>query len=285
MDVAAVEVLPKALQYSGTLLALGVAGAWWLEGRADAPRAMWSRLPRVARAAAVLLGVGAAARLAAHAVVAFGPADAFAAENLRLLVVDSRWGAGFRWQALAAASVAATSMSLGPSRFRGWPLFSLAAAAAAMAIPLLGHAAGAPSRVALHAAHVVAAGAWLGTLAVFVLTGVGRPQASPADAAADRRLVARFSPVALGAAALVALSGGVAAWAYLDGFTSLATTTYGRALILKLALVGVVAACGLANWRRVRRGDPPDRRVLAVEASLATLVVLVTAALTETEHP
>jgi hypothetical protein len=56
-------------------------------------------------------------------------------------------------------------------------------------------------------------------------------------------------------------------------------------LLIKVALVGGVAACGYVNWRAIRSGRIEPGRAAIVELSLAALVVVVTGALTEIEHP
>ena len=68
------------------------------------------------------------------------------------------------------------------------------------------------------------------------------------------------------------------------------TTTYGRLLLLKLILVGAAAMCGFLNWRRLRALAQNDAGaahpvLVTVEIALAVTIVLVTAVLTETEHP
>jgi len=101
-------------------------------------------------------------------------------------------------------------------------------------------------------------------------------------------LVHAFSPAALAFAAIVALTGLLATWAHL-GFTSaLWTTSYGRTLLLKLAILAALAAAGAWNWKRVKPalGDEAGaarlRRSVRLELGFGVLVLLVTAILVAT---
>ena len=64
--------------------------------------------------------------------------------------------------------------------------------------------------------------------------------------------IARFSPLALGCAVALGLSGAFASWLHIDAIPSLWRTGYGRWLLAKLAAVGVAAAFGAWNWKRSR---------------------------------
>jgi len=103
-------------------------------------------------------------------------------------------------------------------------------------------------------------------------------------------LLRGVSPLALTGATLLLLPGIVMAWSYVGSVSNLWTTTYGQLLTVKLVLFGGIVACGLANWRRFgaeRRGAATAEHLwpVAIEALLAALVVVVTAALTEVAHP
>jgi putative copper export protein len=149
-----------------------------------------------------------------------------------------------------------------------------------VALPLLGHAEGYAVRVALHAVHVIGAGAWLGTLSVVVI--------AVRDKSVRRVLLSRFAPVAWSSAAALAVAGVVMSWWYVGAWSNLWTTSYGETLALKSGLVGGIAACGFVNWQTLRRQPMPNARwrsIVVVEMTLALLVVMVTSVLTETGHP
>jgi copper transport protein len=112
--------------------------------------------------------------------------------------------------------------------------------------------------------HVLAASVWLGGLLALaaVLTLVrGR---------APERAGRRFSNIALGAVLVVAATGLVRAVTELAAFHQLWSTTYGRVLLVKSALLLALVALGFANRRRLR--------LPVVLAELAVLAALVLAA-------
>jgi putative copper export protein len=77
----------------------------------------------------------------------------------------------------------------------------------------------------------------------------------------------------------------------LGGLRNLGTTLYGQLLLLKLFLVADVGACGFANWQALHRAVVSTeswrarRLLVGLEITLAASIVIVTAVLTETEHP
>jgi putative copper resistance protein D len=104
-------------------------------------------------------------------------------------------------------------------------------------------------------------------------------------------MLSEFSPVAFTGAALLLLTGATAAWWYLGELSTLWTTAYGRLLALKLLMAAGAAACGFVNWQALSRpmttsDSPRARRLLVgIEIVFAAAIVIVTAVLTETEHP
>ncbi len=289
----AVEAAGKVGVYAALLLALGACAAhWWLLPRvrgldAGGTDRLSGALRRLLRRAAVCLFAAVTARLWLHTAAAFGWGAMFEWSQLRIIAIDSRWGRSWRWQLLASAAAAGSAWAMRRGRRAGWVVTSIAVAGAMVALPLLGHAAGAPWRVALHTAHVLGGGLWLGTLGVLVLVPVS---------AADRQALLRaFSPLALSGAAVVAPSGLAAAWLYLGSLPALWTTSYGRLLAMKIALVTAAAACGFVNWQRYRRERARARSeaiatsgadgFVPLEVALAVVIVLLTSLLTETAHP
>jgi len=150
-----------------------------------------------------------------------------------------------------------------------------------------GHAAAGAwptARVPLDAAHVAAAGVWLGGLAMLtvaalpaarraissvrpvdarVSVGVGpagavgvaeRPAAPAAEdpARAVTATVARFSAVALGCVAVLVASGLAAAWRQVGELDAITTTRYGQLLLVKAALLGLVLCFAAVSRRQVR---------------------------------
>lgn len=278
------EWLPKAVVYALVQFAIGLAVARRL-ARADggATLALDARLSWLAVVVALALLVALAGRAWVHTATAFGWTDAWVGENLRVIALESRWGARWQIQVAAAALLAVSALATrrGPA---GWSAFGLAVFAVAASLPLLGHAGGSPWRHVVHAAHLLGSGLWLGTLGVVTTLGLSGARAGAADPALGP-LIARFSPVALTAAGIVFLTGVIAAYTYVGSIAALFDSSYGRALLVKLAVVAVIAGCGWRNWQCVRRHESPARSVMTVEWLAAVAAVVVTAVLSETEHP
>lgn len=271
------ESVPKAIAYLATLAYLGAVTAAAL-ARSSHGASFFRLCAGVARIAA-LVGVAALlARAWGHAsLVADGVPDR---ETLARVVLESRWGGRWQWQ--LAAAVAAVALSLFRGLARGaWFGPRLAALAWVVATPLLGHGASTTWQHLTHAAHLAVAGAWLGTVCVLALASRAGHAALPALGG----LIARFSPLALSCAGLAGVSGTLLAVTYVGTFADLGASPYGRWLLLKLFAVGVVGACGFVNWRRTRGGQAPAPGWLQAEALGAVLTAVVTAILTETEHP
>ncbi len=102
--------------------------------------------------------------------------------------------------------------------------------------------------VAADAAHLLAAGAWLGGLVplAFILLGYAgtRPGASPVDV--DGVLM-RFSGMGYGAVATLVGTGLVNGWLLVGSVSSLLHSTYGQILMAKLACFGGMLALAAAN--------------------------------------
>jgi copper transport protein len=138
------------------------------------------------------------------------------------------------------------------------------AVALAATWPLAGHSSvgiQVPLAVAADAAHLLAMAIWVGGLALLtgvVLRGARVPGRRVRDgAAADRAAgdgvaaaaaVARFSPIALGCVAALGATGIYQAWRQVGTWQALATTDYGRLILLKTA--GLCALVGLGAYSR-----------------------------------
>ena len=135
--------------------------------------------------------------------------------------------------------------------------------------------------------HVIAGGVWLGGLVVLTDTLVRRKRAGTQLDAAPMGL--RFSRVATAAVVAVGGAGLALTLAIIDDPGDIVSTTWGRLLLVKVALVLVAAAIGAYNHFVVvpRMGRAPgsaeDRatlgRTVTIEAALLLTVVVVTAAL------
>jgi putative copper export protein len=139
--------------------------------------------------------------------------------------------------------------------------------------------------------HVLTAGAWVGTLAVLLFDALPAFAGDVTNASYTAATIDTFSPFALIAATIVALTGAGNALMHFDRVDQLWSTDYGLVLLLKLALVIAVVIAGAYNWRvtrpRLRAGDPVTRlrRSAGIELTFAVLVLLATAVLTGMARP
>lgn len=172
----------------------------------------------------------------------------------------------------------------------GWPV-----AALGVVVGLLRWALFAQWTRLINPMHALAGGLWIGTL--FYLLAAGLPEAMRATRTTERRealtarLIGAFSPLALGAAATLALFGSITAWRHLKHLRALWSTPYGIALIVKLCAVAGVVGLGAWNWKRVkpRLGAEGGARALRssarAEVLVAAVVLLITAVLVALPSP
>jgi copper transport protein len=318
----------RAIQYGAIALALGVLAvlllAWLPALRATAgasgawraaSAAFAERLRRVLIAGAAAGALSAGAALVLQAATAEGT-SAWAALDGMAEVLDTRFGlvwglGGVAWLlvlGLAAASPAALP-ALRPATVgaAGTALPAPRAWTAALAAPILllallpglgGHA-GVQDPVALllpaNVVHVLAAGAWIGGLAVLV---AALPAATGRLEPADRtRLLSatllRFSTVALLSVAALLAGGILQSVLELGAVDDLWDTAFGRAVLIKSVLVLSLIGLGAVNRRRTlpavaraaREGAAPGpagavlRQTLRMEVALGAAALAVTGAL------
>lgn len=291
------------VQFLALLLVIGAvafryAVLHFLRGRhpAGSPLAIDARrgAAGVGRAGAVLLAVTAVLRLYAQSYALHGGANALNPSLVGTMLVRTLWGWGWVLQVVGVL-LALVGFLRARRGDGGWTLAAIGAVALALTPALSGHAASVPDisglTIAADTLHVIGAGGWLGSL--LVLVGVGVPAALRLASEEERGpaiadLVNAFSPTALIFAGVVGLTGVLAAWVHLGSIPALWQTDYGRTLIVKLAVLSVVAGTGAYNWLRVRPalGDPEGgrriRRSGMVELGVGVLVLLVTAVLVAT---
>jgi putative copper export protein len=256
---------------------------------------------KTAYAASLLLLLGALGRISAQLAVFRDPFEPLGSE-LALLLEATTWGKAWMAQvalgltaALLFARVAralARGRGVGPT----WCAAAIASAGLAFVPAFSGHAFGTQDlrvlAVASDGVHVLAASAWLGTLAVIArVTVVSRRRGAAVGRPRLVSWIARFSPLALGCAAVTVASGVFAAWLHLDAVSSLWLSTYGRRLLLKMGVLSVIIGLGAYNWKRSRgrieaAGDPARLPgTVAWELAAALGILLVTALLVDTPMP
>jgi len=317
VSLAFLGVLSRWAVFSGLLIAVGaVAFDLWIirgdassapegereddseGGRPFAPAAVAGRLAMVAAGVLIL---GSAGRLAAEIAVFRDPFESWGSE-LNLLVTGTSFGRAWMLQfGLGAFACLAFSRASKSRRPAGGPtlpwLFALLATLALAFTPAFsGHAAGSANlrvlAISSDVAHVVAGGAWLGTLGVIAwVASRARAHGEPIPRTLLIGWVARFSPMALVCAAVLGVTGVLAAWLHLDAFSSLWASPYGQRLLIKLGVLGVILGFGAYNWKqsrgRIAVSADPARLPGSVGAELAAglAILLVTAILVTTPPP
>jgi putative copper export protein len=175
-------------------------------------------------------------------------------------------------------------------RSAGWAIAAVCILIAVLQPLYTGRGAG-----KVNAVHILAASTWIGTLLVLTIIGI-RGVIRSASGGSQRaqlvgELVNSFSPLALTAASIVALTGLTTAWMHLKRWSSLWTTSYGITLVVKLIFVAIVVALGAWNWRRVRPSlggegtEQKIRRSATMELAVAGLVLLATSVLVTLPSP
>lgn len=195
------------------------------------------------------LALLAFARLWAQWITLGGSEAGSFAELMRPMIFETYWGGALIAQAVLAL-IGAHAFAVVPRR-GAWSRATVATILLSLTPAFSGHAI-AESRpvigVILDSIHVLAAGAWLGTLIVLVAIAVPLLRDATARAALHG-LLARFSRIALLSAAALTLTGVYAAWVNVGSWHALWSTPYGDALVRKLWAVVVVAGLGAMNWR------------------------------------
>jgi len=276
----------RFLDFALLLLVAGgaVVVAWPL---AAAPPLLRSRLLTLLAAWAGTLIVVALAGIVLQGAKAggYGLGDALGWNSISA-VLDTRFGRAWSFQAAAAALALLLALAA-RTRPGLLPAFVAAGGALVMAPSLSGHA-GSGSRLAAVAdlAHLAAAAVWTGGLAV-VFVALLTAGAARWELAATA--VPRFSRLAVASVAVLITAGVVNAYEELDSWSELWETTYGRLLLVKLALVVPLLALGAYNNRysvprlRSAAASPGERRRFlrsaAGELALVVGIVAVTAAL------
>jgi putative copper export protein len=279
-----IEAATKALLYAAVLLTVGAAAALWMPMSpvtASVPaghRAAGESIRGVGLRASAVVVLALVLRGWAHTAATFGFAQSISSEALSTIVIESRWGRSWQIQMLASLACVVAYARIGGRRGR-CVVTAVTSGALVLALTRTGHAAGDPTGMAIHAAHVVGGGVWLGTLATLV--SIRRSL----DQDLSREVFRAFSRFALTGAAVLVAAGVVASGRYVGSFGNLWITRYGRVLLIKVALVSGVVACGYVNWRAIESGRSEPGRAAIIELALTASVIAVTGVLTELEHP
>ncbi len=302
-------VLVRWALFAGLLLTIGAVAfrqlvVRFLRRKEDPDSPMLSdaerRAARIGHWAVGSLVVVLALRLFAQSVAMHGTAGMFDVGLVSAMLIKTLWGRGWLLQGagLVIAGIgfyqARNAAPLSAPSRRGWFIATVGTVFLAFSAGLAGHAAAAPKLATLtllaDGLHIIGGGGWLGSLAIVLLAGIPAALALPEPERGPMvaELVNAFSPTALMFAGLVTATGVFAAWMHLGALPALWQTTYGRTLLIKLALLSVMAFTGAFNWLRVKptlghaEGAVLIRRSATVEVIVGIVILLVTAVLVAT---
>jgi copper transport protein len=269
-------VAGRWLLYAGLMLLLGTA----FVGTAV--------LPAPHRSSLLLLPAGWTGAMVGTAVVIAAQASDAGIDPGELLHTALARGALERIAtvALSGVLVLAALRTHGSRRRVAVALAGVGAAVAMLADVAGGHAATGSlvaASSALQWVHIMAAGAWLGGLAALLPVLRGEPRQVRTAA------VHRFSTGAAIALAALATTGTIRAAAELGTWNRVTSTPYGWLVVVKAALLGVLAGLGAVNrFRNVPRAACTMRglrRVGCVEVGVAATALLAAATLVNVAPP
>lgn len=206
---------------------------------------------------------------------------------LGAILADTALGRAMQLQAIWAAAALMGFTIARVGRERGWKAAGIAMLVLAATPALGGHPAAAANpmlAVTVATVHVIAAGAWLGTLfhlwrSLCALSG-----------ATGAAMIKAFHAVALGAAGALLATGAYQTWSAIGSPADLVTTVWGGVLVAKLVGVGVIALLGRDHWRhaetQMARGESGAVRAsFARELLFAAIVIVLSGVLSSTAPP
>jgi copper resistance protein D len=280
-------IATRTLHFAGALSLLGALGFAAFIARDPPPRPM-RQLRVVAQLSAALLLISAPLWLVL--VAANMSADTLAATIAsgvpKTVLLDTQFGHALGLRFVLTLLLLLLVARLGKDRVLD-RMAAFLAAVSVVAIAWQGHAGAELGRDALihltaDAAHLIAAGLWLGALLPLILLLRGTTET-------DRQYEAarRFSTLGVICVAALLPSGIVNTYYLVGSVPALFGTDYGRILLLKVVLVLTMLAFAASNrWQLVPRLAIYDRgaarriaRHAAVEAALGLGVIAIVAAL------
>ena len=295
---AAVSLVTGWSLFLALVLAAGaVAGRWVVLPRmpeGPGPPRAWleARAARFGRVAGLLLPP-ALGLVFLRQLQEFRDPFASLAEDVRVLLTGTPWGATWLW-AVAGSVIAALGFLLAAGgRRAGWCLATVATLALGVFPAFTGHAGGVEDlrwlSLAADTLHVLGAGGWIGGLTLVLFLELRwRREATGQVPSLLPAVVPAFSPLAVVCVGILVTTGVFASWVHLPNASALWSTGYGRLLTLKVLLVAVVLALGALNWKRLTPrltepgGTDDMRRAASIELLVAHVVIVLTAILVRT---
>jgi putative copper resistance protein D len=254
-------VYVRAVHFAATILAAGVVffqvvvaePAFAAPGGDPYPtmqrlRCRWSWLLWISLAVAVL---SAAVWLVLLAAAIYGAPIAEVWRNGGVWTVATETRFGQVWSArLGLAVLLALSL---PPRPR-WSFIPLILAAGLLIAPAwTGHAGATPGaagqfHLVADVLHVLAAGAWIGSLPpLAMLLAAARRAKEPGWTDVVATAIRRFSLLGMASVAMLLATGLVNTWYEVGSFANLVATAYGRLIVLKLGLFAAMVAIAAVN--------------------------------------
>lgn len=213
-------------------------------------------------------------------------------ESIRLVLAETPPGEAALWRAGSLVLLALLALLSGAEKAAWRAAAALLSGIALATLAWNGHGAATEGpwgnlHLGADIVHLLAAGLWLGALAV-LLAGLVRWR----DPALAHLALARFANLGTLLVAAIVASGMVNAWFLVgpDGVGALSTSLYGRLLLAKLALFVLMLALAARNRFRLTPAlaaascDPWDslralRRSIGLETAAATAIVALVALL------
>lgn len=309
----------RAVHFAATIAATGVvffivcvaAPAFRLAHRlADAKRVRLALFPQLAFIAwfSLVLAVGSGAVwlvLTAASMSGQPPADVLSGGILWTVLAQTQFGLDWTARVILACLLAATFVPLlSAQRDRAAWIDAVAVVLAAALIGTLawaGHAAGGEGVEGIvHPAadflHLVAAAAWVGALIPLALL-LGAASTDTASAAIARAATLRFSTLGLAGVCTLLVTGAINTWYLAGSVAALTGTSYGRLLLIKVALFFAMVAIAAVNrlyfTPQLLQTARPDaaqqalrqlRRNAAIETLFGAVIICIVAVL-GTEPP
>jgi copper transport protein len=279
---SALSIVGRTFLYLGIAMAIGTAfaGLWTIGAGLRGRR--WLSI-----ASGVLIAIGTVCMVLAE--------RSTVGVSLHQLLSSSA-GKDYVWLIAAAAVALVCGVTAGLTR--SWPplaLLGAAGIATALVRALGGHAAAAspawPQEL-LQTVHITAASVWVGGfLPVLLVLAAWSSRHSPREGAAVKPPVdevARFSRAAGWAVLVLVITGLLRELNEAGGLGKvldlLVDSSYGTALLIKMAIVVAMIGLGWFNRRRsiprLRAGERTIARVMSIEVVAAVAVLAVTATLT-----
>jgi putative copper export protein len=225
-------------------------------------------------------------------------------EDLHFLVLETFWGLiwivqGVLFLALAglfaalgrnllgkvasSPGPASRPVTLGADRFPvRWLAVWVVVILLVLTLSFSGHAMSYSTlALAADSVHILAAGTWIGLLALILML----LPSGPSRRSFLSLQLRSFSPLAMVAVGVLVSMGIFLTWTYLNEISDLWATPYGRVLIAKVGLAGVALVLGFINWRRGLPSLDSDQgarivfRRAALEVGTVGAVVVMTAIL------